>query len=309
MLRYHLSAAALKAFSLNEATMGMYRKLGNTLGGRSRSRGIPAHYITRANENLRFIEEHGAIENGHTVLEIGTGWVHWESLFTRLFYDVEVITFDVWDNRQFDAFLTYLKDLKLKLPQATDRSEQEVLRALELVDRIVKCRNFEQVYDLLGFRYILDAGGALDGIADGEVDLAISSDVMEHIPEVTLSRFARSLKRILKPIGMSSQQIVQADHLVIYDPSAHRKNYLRYSNRMWKLFFENDVQHMNRWQHSDFVKLYQDAGFSIVAEQIVETADTSSLKIADRWAAYEKRDLDICVSRILAKNESEDFNA
>ncbi|MFY7744445.1 MAG: hypothetical protein ACOVQY_03415 [Erythrobacter sp.] len=42
--------------------------------------------MTRADQNLAFIEQHGGIRDGMKVLELGTGWVHWEALFLRAFY-------------------------------------------------------------------------------------------------------------------------------------------------------------------------------------------------------------------------------
>lgn len=305
MLKYQLAAAALKMFSINGVTKQAYRGLGNRIGGKSRQKAIKPGYVARADGNLAFIESNAGIADGQTVLELGTGWVHWEALFTRLFYEVELIVFDIWDNRQFAGFIGHARALKAELPSLTHRGESALAKAEALLDRVLECGDFEEAYKLLGFTYVLDAKGDVGSIATDSVDLVISSDVMEHIPETGLPELAKSLRRIVRDGSHINQQIVEADHLCIYDRTVHPKNYLRYSNASWKLRFENDIQYINRWQHSDFVRLFREHGFDIVDEQIVSTADTSRLAIAPRWKDYDRPDLDTTVSRLLVKKHKE----
>ncbi|WFL76687.1 class I SAM-dependent methyltransferase [Altererythrobacter arenosus] len=301
MLTYRLTAAALKAFSLNSATKHAYRQLGNAIGGRGRAAGIKPGYIERADANLALIERHGAIADGMTVLELGTGWVHWEALFTRLFYDVEFVLFDVWDNRQFAAFRTYVNALTEALPRLAPRDPARIERAGRLARQVLACTSFEEVYDLLSMRYHVDEEGLLDAIADRSIDLAISSDVMEHVPAHALPTLAASLSRVLRSGGHVAQQIVPADHLCIYARSAHPKTYLQFEDAQWSRWFENSVQYQNRWQQSDFRALFAEYGFEIVADEVVATTDTARLRIASRWKDYEKSDLDATVTRLLAR--------
>lgn len=301
MLTYRLTAAALKAFSLNDTTKTAYRQLGNAIAGRKRARGIRPGYLERADANLAFIEQHNAIADGMSLLELGTGWVHWEALFTRLFYDVEITLFDVWDNRQFGAFQTYLAALCNALPRLRQRDPARQERALELAHRTLECRNFEEVYDLLSFRYIIEPDGRLNGITPRSVDLVISSDVMEHIPAHLLDRLATDLKQALRPGGYVAQQIVPSDHLCIYAKSAHPKSYLQYDDAEWARWFENTVQYQNRWQQSDFRSLFDRHGFDIVADEIIAKTDTATLPIAARWQDYNKADLDATVTRLLTR--------
>lgn len=302
--RYRLAAAALKAFSLNGATKSGYRWLGNRIGGGSRSKSVQSHYIARAHGNLAFLERNGAVHDGMAAMELGTGWVHWEALFTRLFYDIEVTLFDVWDNRQFDAFLHHARTLGERLEE-TGRPADAIAKARELCGKIAGCRDFGEAYDLLGFTYIIAGDGSIGALEDASLDLVFSSDVMEHIPADTLPRLAGQLRRKLRTGGHATQQIVQADHLCIYARSAHPKTYLAFDDRQWRRWFENDVQYFNRWQHSDFVELFSDAGFAVVDQEIVETADTSGLDIAERWRDYDRNDLDATVTRLLVQNRQD----
>ena len=301
-LRYRLAAKTLQAFSCNALTRRSYRAIANAIGGRSRAKRIPAHYIERADRNLRFVEANGAIADGQTVLELGTGWVHWESIFTRLFYDVEIVMFDVWDNRQFDAFCTYVRQLRDNLSLLDHRGEAALARAAALASQVLDCSSFAEVYRLLGLRHVIHPDGRLDAVAAHSIDLVISSDVMEHIPVEAMPQLAADLHRIVKPGGYVSQQIVEADHLRIYDRSVHSKIYLQFSESEWQRSFANDVQYINRWQHSDFVKFFEQQGFEIVAHRPVTLVDIADLDIAERWRDYDADDLAITVSRLLLRN-------
>lgn len=301
MLKYMLAATALKAFSTNDATKAAYRKLGNFAGGLRRSKGIKPGYIERADANLAYIEEHGGIADGMQVLELGTGWVHWESLYMRLFYDVRTVLFDVWDNRQFNGFQFYAAELRKFLRLRSKRPSNEIERAELLLDQVLKCASFDELYKLLNWRYVINKDGLLEDLSDESIDLIYSSDVMEHIPASAVNKSISEIFRTLRPGGFTSHQIVESDHLTIYDRKVHAKNYLRYTDKQWNRFFENDVQYINRLQHSDYIKEFVNCGFEIVDQSIVSRADTSEIKISPQFDKYSKDDLDASVSRVIAR--------
>jgi SAM-dependent methyltransferase len=301
MLKYRLAAAALKVFSANSLTRRTYRSLGNVLGARRRGSSVQSHYFKRADGNLRAIENCGAITDGMQVMELGTGWVHWEALFTRLFYDVRVKVYDVWDNRQFAGFLHYAGELRRRLASECDREPAAIAKAEALLDKVLVTKSFDEAYEVLGFEYIVDASGSLRAIADGTVDLVISSDVMEHIPKQALPTLCADLLRILRPGGHVAQQIVYTDHLKIYDGSVHTKNYLRYSDRHWRWWLQNDVQYFNRLQPSDFQKAFLDKNFEIVSQEVVQTCDSSELNVDEYFGHYLREELDVAVDRLVVR--------
>ena len=185
MLKYRLAAGALKVFSVNGATrlrLSPARQRRSAPGG-ART-GIEPGYVERADGNLRFAEKHGAIADGMRVMELGTGWVHWEALFTRLFYEVEVVLFDVWDNRGFDGFRNYAATSPSGFPGSKPATAAAREKAIALLGRVLECADFDEVYRLLGWRYVIDAEGRLDALADNSLDLVFSSEVMEHMPRL-----------------------------------------------------------------------------------------------------------------------------
>lgn len=298
MLRYYLAATALRIASLNATTRSAYRLFANQVGGRQRRRAVRSGYINRAQENLAFVEAQGGIRDGMRVLEIGTGWVHWEALFTRLFYDVELVLFDVWDNRQFDGFINYSRQLRTRLAAEVPRPADQIARAEALLDKIIACGSFDEFYALVGARYVLEPSGSMAAIADKSIDLAISSDVLEMIDARALPAVASDIFRVLKQGGLTTHQIVFGDHLRIYDRAVHPKQYMAFTDRQWLRWFENEVQYTNHWQHSDFVRLFKEAGFEFSDERIVESCDSATLALAPRYAGYDRKDRDACVTRL-----------
>ena len=62
----------------------------------------------RVKRMLRLQKNYNIVHHGDRILELGTGWLHWEALTLRLFYDIEAVLFDVWDNRQLGGLKNYL---------------------------------------------------------------------------------------------------------------------------------------------------------------------------------------------------------
>jgi SAM-dependent methyltransferase len=254
MIRYALSATALKCFSSTSFTRRLYRKIGNVAGNRRRSAkgALPEHYKNRAASMLRFQRKYGLLRDGDALLEVGTGWVHWDALMTRLLFDVRAVLFDVWDNRQFDA----LKHVVSQLGQILARdglslSEAETRHAQHLIGQILAARSFDEVYELLGFEYKVEPSGSLADLESGSFQLVVSGGVLEHIDREFVPTLIQETFRVTKPGGWAIHSIDIQDHLSYYDPKVPRKQYLAFSDKTWGRFFQNQVQYFNRIQRSD----------------------------------------------------------
>src|SRR5262245_14725895 len=162
MLRYLLTAAALKAFSATPSTKRLYRGLGNSLGSTRRARaGLPQPYIDRARGIVETVRRLDLVRRGDRLLELGTGWLHWESTVLRLFFDVEVTLFDVWDNRQFGPLQRYFHDFAAVVDREIPMTPAEGRRVHDLLDRLARTRDFDEAYALLGHRYVVNSGGKI----------------------------------------------------------------------------------------------------------------------------------------------------
>ena len=142
MVRYILSALALKAFSVNAITKNAYRTIGNSFGKNKSKKAKLGTYIKRGDLLLDLCEKHNAIKEGGNVLEIGTGWFHWYSLYLRMFHDVNITMFDVWDNRQFGGMQNLFA--RLKEDMEADTLIPEAVK--ENIDILLGVHGFDELY-------------------------------------------------------------------------------------------------------------------------------------------------------------------
>lgn len=264
------AASALKLFSSTPLTKKMYRALGNSAGSKWREKvGLPPEYIERADRILRLFSQHNLPGKNARFLELGTGWVHWESTILSLFYDAEFTLFDIWDNRQLAAYKSYLSTLYEDFHLGATLPIEKQERAKSLLKSVLSASSFNEIYDLLGFQYVVETTGKLSDLQYGTYDACFSYNVFEHINKEITPEYIQDLYRLLKPGGYSIQKIEISDHLANYDPGVCSKYYLKYSDAAWKRFFENEVQYFNRIQRSEWLHLYEQAGFEILHEDSV----------------------------------------
>jgi hypothetical protein len=303
MVKYHLSAIALKSFSSCTPARRLYRRLGNWMGGRRRSTAhMPSCYFERAERNIAWCLKYGLLRKDDLVVEIGTGWVHWEALTMRLFFDFQAVLYDVWDNRQLDALKSYVSQLEGRFGQKGFLEHCDLDHARSLIKKIQAVRSFDHLYEILGFRYVLDPTGLMECLPRDAFRLAISAGVMEHISATTAPQFVSSMASLLVKKGFGIHGINISDHLSLYDPSANPKQYLTYSEFQWRLWFENAVQYINRIQRSDWLQMFDDAGLSVVEEKC-SYADLAGLQIDPRYLKLSRKDLS-CTTMVLVAQKS-----
>jgi predicted SAM-dependent methyltransferase len=238
---------------------------------------------------LRLAKSYGVPKNGDRLIELGTGWLHWEAITTRLFFDVHGILFDVWDNRQFNGLKNYMEQLDNSLDKL-DADDAQRTFARKVISRIKDIKNYQDLYNLLGFEYVLDHTGSLNAFEKESFDVALSAGVLEHIYAKDASNYVDGIATLLKPRGYSIQSINIRDHLRQYDTSESPKQYLHYPPWIWKLCFENDVQYINKIQRSEWLELFSKAGLVLVEEE-VEMEDLSDLKVSPFYEKYGEKDL------------------
>jgi hypothetical protein len=298
MIKYHVTALALKAFSSCEPTRNLYRNLGNRLGGNKRTGGnMPENYYERAVRNVTWCSKYAPLQPDDQLLELGTGWVHWEALTLRLFFDFKAVLYDVWDNRQLSALKSFVRQLGGRFGQDGFLEGCDFDRARYMIKKIDGASNFDDLYKLLGFRYVLDPTGLMESLPREAFRVTISAGVLEHIPAVTAGQFVSNINSLMTKNGLGIHGINIMDHLYLYDMSANPKQYLAYSERRWRLCYENGVQYINRIQRSEWVRMFDHAGFSLL-EEASSYADMADLRIHPRYAGFSREDLS-CTTVVL----------
>jgi SAM-dependent methyltransferase len=298
MIKYILTATSLKAISSCLLTQKLYRKLGNIIGNYNRTKGkMPQHYFDRVNRMLSINRSFGVPQDGIKILEIGTGWLHWEAITARLFFNVECVLFDIWDNRQMVGMKNYIIQLD-KMLDKLDTEEAKINEAHRLISKIIKVERFEDLYNLLGFKYIVDKNGDFSQLGVNTFDYVVSAAVLQHVDENIMSKFINDIATTLKPGGYSYHSINLRDQLLDYDNSVSPKQYLRYSDHVWNRWFNNDITHVNRIQRPEWLELFKKAGLELVKEEI-DIENVAGMKIADKFKQYDEVNLNCVGLRLL----------
>jgi len=292
LIRYHVAALTLKGFSCCAPARRLYRGLGNWQGARRRAGGTMAsYYFERAQRNLTSCLKYGTPQPDDLVLELGTGWVHWEAITLRLFYDFHAVLYDVWDNRQLSALKSYVRQLGERFGKDGFLDGFDFDRARAIIERIQRVTSFDELYAMLGFRYVVDPSGLMESLPRGSFRLVISAGVMEHIAAETAPQFVSNVASLLVKGGLGMHSIAIMDHLAFYDPSASPKQYLAFSESHWKFWCENRVQYFNRIQRSDWLRMFSQAGLSVLGE-VVSRADVAGLQVHSRYKDLSRDDIE-----------------
>lgn len=214
---------------------------------------------------IEMVEKTGLmLDSDSTVLEVGTGWTHFYGIFLHFFYSPKTYLFDVWDNRQLEALKAKYNNLYETLVEVLPTDKQKHLGKIQdMTQKIGSIHSFDELYRLLDMVYCLEPEGKLDMFPSNTFDLVFSGDVMEHIHKNNLDTVIQNFSRTLKPGGVSIHQIGIDDHLTHYALGTSTKNYIRYSEKTWKLFFENKVQYFNRVQLPDYLEAFERSGFQL----------------------------------------------
>ncbi len=274
MLKYYAAVAASKGFSLNRTTKRAYRRLGNVALERSRLRtGLEPRYVERARRLVDHCDENDVLAPGDRVLELGTGWLHWEATVLALFFDVEATLYDVSDNRLFAVYQAWVGEFGRDAVDAAfghldaPRRERAKARAAEAAS----VGSFEELYGVLGLEYLLEPSGTLAALTRRDLALVVSADVLEHVPaEVLDGGYLERVAEALRPGAWSVHQIDLVDHYHYFDASSSTKNYYRHEDDAWRRWFESDVQYINRIQRPEWLQRFERAGFELVDETSIE---------------------------------------
>lgn len=133
--------------------------------------------------------------------------------------------------------------------------------------------------------------------ADDVVDCSCSNEVLEHVPADQLTVLLKGLRAVTR--GLTTHSIDYSDHYARSDRSISRLNFLRYSDREWRPF-NSGKQYVNRLRHSDYLRLFREAGFTILEEISVLAEPPPDLRIAEQFRRYEPPDLFAIKGRIVA---------
>jgi SAM-dependent methyltransferase len=283
------------------------KTIGATGTGRSAYRYLSGHCMTHRHGDLGS----GAMTTGlwvwdaigealprgpARVLELGTGWTHFYSLFLRLAYPVQVVLFDVVDNRNLEALRRRFAAVAAYMRQA-GMDDERIPEAASLAERISRVPSFEALYRLTGATYAVEESGDFRSVVEPQFDCVMSVDVLEHVAESELDKCIANIARVLNEGGVSAHQIGLNDHLNNYASGMPSKNYLRFSDPVWRCVFENKVQYINRMQAPHYRRLF--ASHHLAAESESLGCDWRLPKLLQPASRYRQLGMeDLCATRM-----------
>jgi hypothetical protein len=100
------------------------------------------------------------------------------------------------------------------------------------------------------------------------------------------------LRRVASQGALMDHFVDISDHYAHFDRSISEFNYLRYPPRAWRLF-NNRLQYQSRLRASDYRRLIEDAGFTVVAEEAQRGAaeELAQITLAPQFRQYAQDDL------------------
>lgn len=145
------------------------------------------------------------------------------------------------------------------------------------------------------------APSSIEQLTDIHPNAFVSNEVLEHIPALTLRRIFAAAHDLMPSGSLAIHAIDYSDHFA-RGGAVSRYNFLRFSEGEWAPF-NSGFQYVNRLRHSEYTKLIQEAGFSIVLDEpYSEEVPLEVLtNLADDFKIFSHEDLCIMRSRIIAK--------
>ncbi|MCB9587425.1 MAG: class I SAM-dependent methyltransferase [Polyangiaceae bacterium] len=152
-------------------------------------------------------------------------------------------------------------------------------------------RELREVY---GIDYIAPGDARDVDMADGSIDMVITTNTLEHIPRADIAKILKECYRLLRVDGVLSQVIDYSDHYSHGDGKLNDYSFLAHSERVWKRFNPPD-HYQNRLRHVDYRKLIEEAGFNIEIDRPRQPTNAEELlaqvKLDKSFASYPLEDI------------------
>lgn len=169
--------------------------------------------------------------------------------------------------------------------------EQEPLAGLGL-DRFNN--DFRSQLRCVGIDYWAPCDMRATAFPAGSIAAVMSTNTLEHVPLDDITKIMREILRVLRPGGLCSLVIDYSDHYSHTDCKIHEYNFLRYSGSAWRLMSPPN-HYQNRLRHSDYVRIFQDAGFEVRIKEAFSPSDwrqkLTTIKPAREFAHLTREEL------------------
>jgi hypothetical protein len=256
--------------------------------------GFEAKMAQCAHHLKSFRQVRGATHGPRAAFELGTGWYPIVPVGLALAGTERVTTIDVSPlldrgrvARVLDLYAKALDEGRLDLPGV------DYGRAGALIETARERREGgpAELLEVLGVTAVVGDARAV-ALPAASIDLLVSNNTLEHIAAGMLVGVLAELRRLAAPGAVMDHFIDHSDHYAHFDRSITEFNYLRYPPALWRLF-NNSLHYQNRLRASDYRRLFERAGFRVVAEQSARgpASELAAVKLAAPFLGYKEADL------------------
>lgn len=262
--------------------------------------------IGHAKDHINYFKTYGETGVEKKIIELGSGWYPVIPIMMYLSNTGSVISLDIqsWMNKEhqvtaINKFIQWQKAGKLKAYlKKIDSKKWDLLLD---ISKNESQYSFDQINKTIGLTLMLQDARNLN-LEDSSIDLISSNNTFEHIYPEILSGILKEFKRVIKPNGVMSHFIDMSDHFAHFDKSITIYNFLRYSNKKWKMI-DNSIQPQNRMRFKDYLEMYKYLSIPVTKEEIRKgnIDEVSSLKIHKEYSNYKPSELAISHGYIISK--------
>ena len=305
MLRYYTWAVGEQALSLLPGGKSLYRRVGRAVKAKTQGTGTQlatSFPLARKAKQLA--------PPGGTILDIGTGWFHHDAFLLYLVGDYRIYLFDIEDRAELEYirnYVTYLRDnidwVARELAIDAGPARDKLTALLALPDR-------RSIYARCNFVPCITDQVDRPFLPERSIDFMVSNCVLVHIRPDMLLPEMRTLAALLKEGGGMYHMLGHDDHWAFHDPTMSWPsfNYLRYSERAYRLLFDTRLEYHNRIVRPEWLEIFSRSGLRVEEyEAVINRESRASVgalpRIAPRYAQYELDDLAIIYSYVLLRNQ------
>jgi hypothetical protein len=308
MLRYYTWALGQKALGLTPGGKTFYRAVGRVVKKKNQGRG--GQFLTA----LPVVKKVAALAPASaTIMDVGTGWFHKDAFLLYLAGRGKhrILLFDIADKALLHYIKNYLEDLlthsKL-LAREIGVDEPEIR---ERLDELLRMPSRQMIYDRCNFEPCITRKTHEPFVPSNSVDCMVSNCTLVHIPPNVLVPELRNLRLMLKDDGFMYHMLGHDDHWAFHDPSVPWPsfNYLRYSDRLWRLFFETNLEYQNRIVKPEWIDIFRGCDLDVVEYNVcINDRSRAAVKglpsISERFARYDLDDLAIVYGYVLLRKSA-----
>lgn len=233
--------------------------------------------------------------------EFGAGW---DLINPLTYYALGVEHQTIVDIRS-NIHIDLINDTLQRFSMHKSRLEQLAKRTFRSID-VSPINSIADLQSHFGIRYLapLDAGNT--SLSAESYDFISNTSTLEHVPESDILKILVECHRLLKPGGIASSVIDMQDHYSYFDTNISCYNFLKFSDNLWRVI-DNSLQFQNRLRYSDYIKLFEQSGLEIIAQDVNRPTSTElkilrNLSLSSKFQGkYALEDLGIKVAKVVTR--------